>query len=298
MVILAVGPNAAAAKPGYVVSPRSHVAALSLKGTHGYGIEITEWDRRFGMMLAGGHRSAASYLIHNSRDEQRRGVGEEIHARFPGIGHVSVVFHPVGPPHHEPGSFFPMCEGGETTEQPGYFTGSIHLRGEQAYTSVHATRAHGEVITTAKEVCKRSIPGKPPRQLDQTQIAARSSSGGQLIGFTGTTTKHGAFSTTSFIGYTRERREGMDIFREALAAGSTGDLLTGNDAPHPPSATVTPPSPFHGSAAFQRTSSGETTWTGSLSAVLPGLGRVELAGPDFRRRYVSTPAATTDTWPS
>jgi hypothetical protein len=48
------------------------------------------------------------------------------------------------------------------------------------------------------------------------------------------------------------------------------------------SAEVTPPTPFSGSASFQRGAGDSTTWSGDLSAEIPGLGAVPLAGPGFR----------------
>jgi hypothetical protein len=49
----------------------------------------------------------------------------------------------------------------------------------------------------------------------------------------------------------------------------------------PRSASVDPPRPFTGSATFQQESSKNFSWTGDLSAELPGIGDVALAGPDF-----------------
>jgi hypothetical protein len=49
----------------------------------------------------------------------------------------------------------------------------------------------------------------------------------------------------------------------------------------PRSATVDPPSPFTGSASFQRESAKDFSWTGDLAVELPGIGEVTLAGPKF-----------------
>jgi hypothetical protein len=44
-------------------------------------------------------------------------------------------------------------------------------------------------------------------------------------------------------------------------------------------ATVEPPAPFEGSAAFHLESPTQASWTGDLSVDLPGIGKVALAGP-------------------
>lgn len=89
---------------------------------------------------------------------------------------------------------------------------------------------------------------------------------------------------TFFAGSATERREGMAIFREAVVSGTDDDLVTGEAGDFPLRATVTPPAPFLGSAAFQRMPAGNNAWTGSLSIELPGAGRVPLAGTGFSAR--------------
>jgi hypothetical protein len=50
------------------------------------------------------------------------------------------------------------------------------------------------------------------------------------------------------------------------------------------SADVIAPTPFAGAAAYRTTPDGTTTWTGDLSAELPGADRFSLTGPTFRVR--------------
>jgi hypothetical protein len=53
-------------------------------------------------------------------------------------------------------------------------------------------------------------------------------------------------------------------------------------------ATVSPPSPFHGSGTLAREADGTTTWSGSLAATILGK-RVSLAGPGFESALRSFP---------
>src|SRR5262249_54431346 len=163
-----------------------------------------------------------------------------------------VRFHPAGPAHREDG-FFPPCKGGETVKQPGYFVGTIHLRGERGYTAADASRARGEGTTTRKEVCRRSIfnPSKPEPEENRTYLRAYSKAKGRAIGFPAITLGLPPLGVTFFAGSIYEHRGGMEIFREtATNAGKADDLLPSDSSPHPPAATVTPPSPFRGSAVF------------------------------------------------
>lgn len=68
---------------------------------------------------------------------------------------------------------------------------------------------------------------------------------------------------TVFEAISVQARPSTFVFDEALTSGS-----------------VSPPLPFHGTAALSRADDGSTTWTGSLSATI--LGRnISLAGPKF-----------------
>lgn len=283
--LLLLVPAPAQAKPGYVVSGGFRRAELNLKGSHGYAIQVALHGRRRIELSASNGSSVAVYLLPPVRARDDR-----IEARFPGLGRVSMEFRPVGPAQREPG-FFPQCRGGETVKQAGYYEGLISLRGERGYTAVHRTRAPGQIFTMAKEICKRSIFGDPrqgPKEdvTHVTRLFAYSRSEGRLTSFSATTTSFPSesFSATSFLSAISERRGRMSIVRITVANGEQSDLLPGDTDPFPLSATVSPPDPFSGSAAFQRMPHGDNSWSGSLSAPLPGKGTVALAGQGFSVR--------------
>jgi hypothetical protein len=269
-------PAAASAKPGYVVTPGDHRVELDLKGSHGYGIGIVGRRRGFELSASKGAMTVVYLLRHN------HSRGDRLEARLPGVGRVSLRFQPLGPAHREPG-FFPQCSGGETVKQPGYFRGTIRFRGERGYTAVQATRPRGQIVTTAREVCKRSIFDHAKRTPEghRTQLFAYSRSRGRVVWFSAGILRDPLSTATFFSGSATERRAGMVVFREAVVLGAEGEFVTGDASDLPPTATVTPPAPFRGSAAFQRMPEGENAWSGPLSVDLPGAGRVALAGPDF-----------------
>jgi hypothetical protein len=277
---LLLAPAGAGAKPGYVTFPGDHRVELNLKGSHGYAIHIVGHNRGFELSANKKSMVVVYLLLHN------RLRGDRVEAKLPGVGRVSLRFHNAGPAHTEPG-FFPPCHGGETIKQPGYFLGRIRFRGERGYTTVHATRARGEVVATSKEICKRSIfngNSEPKPEEHTTRLFAYSKSAGRVVRFFGSTPPFSSHPFTFFSGSATERREGMAIFREAVVSGKDDDLVTGVAGDFPLTATVAPPAPFHGSAAFQRMPGGNNAWTGSLSVNLPGAGQVALAGPDFSAR--------------
>jgi hypothetical protein len=75
-----------------------------------------------------------------------------------------------------------------------------------------------------------------------------------------------------------ERAEGMSIFRSVAAGGPANDFVFDGALA---AATVTPPRPFVGSGSFLRNADGSTSWTGTLSVRVPGLGMVGLTEPGF-----------------
>jgi hypothetical protein len=277
ILALLTTPVLASAKPGYVVFSGYHEVELNLKGSHGYSIQVTKTNR-FVEMFVDRNPANAVYLI-----RRRQTNDDGIEVEFPGVGRVSVEFHPVGPPQRE-GGFFPPCKGGKTTKQPGYFQGTIRIRGERGYTSARTDRALGEVATVAKEICKRSIfnhSKSTPAEGETRLFATSGPKHGRSVALSANTVNFGSTVETFFVGSAFERREGMGISRQAFVHGATADLSLSDTGDYPASATITPDAPFHGSAVFQRTSGGENSWTGPLSVDLPGLGRVALAGPSF-----------------
>lgn len=277
LIAFSAAPSLAAAKSGYVVFPGSHEVELRLKGSGGYSIDVSRSGRNFTEAYLNKGPALVVYIL---RHHHSRGNG--IEAKFPGVGRVSVQFHPTGAAQKEPG-FFPPCNGGQTVRQAGYFQGLIRLRGERGFTRVHTSRARGKIVSKAKEICKRSLfdPSEPRSEESSTRLFATARSEGRAIAFSATTLGLLTDTLTFFSGAVSEQREGMVIFRQAFVRAPARSFSPEGPGDYPPAATATPPEPFHGSALFQRGHDEENSWTGSLSVVLPGAGRVSMTGPEF-----------------
>jgi hypothetical protein len=285
VVVLLVAAPGAGAKPGYFVSQGYRSLGLQLQGSHGYRVTIVRLGRQVYHLLTGRQRSTVSYVTRSLGSRR-----SEIETRLPGLGRVSVRFRPQGPPErsNEP---YPGCTGGKTVKQPGYFVGTIRFRGERGYTSVEAKRAEGTIETVGKAVCKRSAldeddePGGNEPGRTRVELFAFSRSKGRSIAFRATTAGRPASRPFArFSASASERRRGMKILRSTFAFGGSSEIVLGDTRPFPLSATVTPTGAFQGLARFRRDVEGGSTWTGSLSVPLPGLGHVRLSGPDFAAR--------------
>lgn len=276
--LFAVAPSAGA-KPGYSVFGGYHSISFSLEGSNGYWINVEKWGHRV-FLQAANEQSTVGYIPRASVPK-----GSDIKFRLPGLGRVSMRFHPQGPPRRSAPGPSPRCRGGEQVKQRGHFVGTIRFRGERGYTSARATQAKGAIESRTKEVCKRSPSEEDDSEplTDRTELNAKSRSGSQGVAFNAFMVSD-PVDLTSFGASVVERRLGMTIFRYTYAEGEQGDIAIGDTRPYPLSATVTPPAPFSGSAEYTRTPGGDRTWTGSLAVTLPGLGRVSLAGPDFDAR--------------
>lgn len=282
VITLTINPAVTDAKPGYSVYGGSHSAELTLKGSHGYHLQISETNRHRVEVFATKGDSTVVYAMRSTPVK-----GDAIRATLPGIGRISVHFRPAGPVKREPGFHPPQCRGGATTRQSGYFEGKIRIRGEQGYTEVQAKRVRGRVRTVTKEICPRSNfgggSGQGPRE-EETRLSAVAQAGNRVTRFSALSLEIPASQappTITFFALLAERREGMAIARIASARGEPDDFSLADASAHPASATVTPPPPFQGSATFQKGAPAEGIWSGSLEVSLPGVGEVPLAGSTF-----------------
>jgi hypothetical protein len=283
---LVVMPQAATAKPGYYVSKPSRFEMVHLKSSNGYAIDLISFGGKYLALLAnrfdGSASQSASYII--------RGHAltlDEIHASLGKFGRVALRFRPSGPPkvQHEAGR---ECKGRDSTEQKGHFVGSFRFRGERGFTSVRASSANGQVFRSFKKVCKR------PHEPSGGGTESKAVSLGAYVKGDPDKAAFGAYElapTSSFgsenVDYTAsagERRGRMTITHSANAFAEASTFAVSNPSVSPTTASVAPPFPFAGTATLERNPSGASSWSGNLSADLPGLGTVPLTGPSFTAR--------------
>jgi hypothetical protein len=261
----------ASAKPGYFVWPGQRSSQLTVKGTEDFKITITRTLRHVELSASNGS-TAAIYIVRSARDSM-----DVIEATFPGLGRVSLRFHPQGKARRETS----FCKGRASIRQMGLFRGAILFQGERGFTRVATARARGFVYRSFKEVCEgpvghgRSVPGY--------SLTAGTRSHGRLVAFNAfrSTKELLTDGETHHFANVQERRNGMRISRVAVTEAPPSTFVVEGLVVPPRSATVTPPSPFSGTASFRASPSGPIEWQGTLAVDLPGGGIVPLVGPSF-----------------
>lgn len=175
------------------------------------------------------------------------------------------------------------CRGRGELVDRGHWVGRIEFEGEQAYTTVHASRARGKVIKTPKQTCSPpEAEGNHPNPRVTLLIAASKASDAFFAAFKITPSTYPEFSGAVFIASLSELRgRRLRIERSISADAGIDAFASTGKRNHIESATVAPPAPFTGTATFQSTGGSKGSWLGSLAGDFLGRGEVALAGPEF-----------------
>lgn len=264
----------ASAKPGYVTYPAERIRQLTVKGTHGFRITITRIAGRVELTASNGN-TAAIYVVHSAKNPTDR-----IQATFPGLGEVSVRFDPSGRVHRAPGGF---CGNRPGFGQSGIFRGLIQFEGEQGFTQINVGNAPGSVSGSFKEVCKgsRGSDSEVPRDY-LLEEKARSQGGTTLFEAMKSSDASSPDLSARYFASHWDRQYGMLSVRVASAQADRDTFAIGGSLFRPESATLTPPSPFSGTASFRASPGTLAQWEGTLAVELPGVGSVPLTGSQFR----------------
>ncbi|MGV1047047.1 MAG: hypothetical protein ACOYD4_00775 [Solirubrobacterales bacterium] len=258
-------------------------AEFTLHASNGYRIVVSgevEGQRQSSITLTAARgATSASYIA------EGRVTENGMHASFGRLGAISLRFHLAQK--HRIGENLDRCFGGggpAAESRLGSLVGTVRFRGEHDYTKVLAHRVQGgihESVTCGHDPFGPVAPQAPKAVLLSAQTPDHRS---DSISFEATTYPREWIKTGNplrggpdlFVALTGERSEGMLILRFVLAKGPKSDFTYDSALS---SATVTPPPPFSGSGSFLRGADGSTSWTGSLSAPVPGLGQVSLVEP-------------------
>jgi hypothetical protein len=231
------------------------------------------------------HVTYSAYAVRN-RGDLKNGV---VRARFGSLGRASLRFRPSGRMRKRD----PQrgCEGGSRTTEEGRFVGHFSFRGEGNDLHVSSAKGEGYIAHSPRLRCKRGQATEAqPRSLrkyvaptplfsDRDSIALLYSSRRRHGRYVGITAMHpegsppGADVELGIV----EARPGMAIGRGVYLEGPRGTLLTSLPGVHPATATLAPPAPFYGKAAYSEESG---AWTGTLGVKLAGLD-LPLTGPGF-----------------
>lgn len=275
VIFLFASPGAATAKGrNFVIAP-SQTMEFRLKGSHGYSISVFGIGKEVSLTARHGG-SSASYSTRGLASPTR------IKARFGHLGRVSVRFHSDSGPR-----LVPLPEGncrgrGEIVDR-GHWVGRIEFEGEQAYTTLHASRARGKVTKALKQTCRHEGEGGHVPGLRVTVLSAVSeASGAFFTAFKITSSSFPAIDGSLFSASLFEARSPrLSVIRSISAEAKVDAFATTGEKGQIESATVAPPAPFSGTATFQRTGGSKGTWSGSLVGDFLGRGEVALAGPEF-----------------
>ena len=257
---------------------------LHARGSHGFGVSISGSSSQVYLTVRG-HHASNMYMV-------RGQVGdEEIKAGFGRLGRVAMRFREGRKARVVPGSDG-NCKGGGEIIERGSFIGTLNFRGEQGYSTVHTARATGRVVRIGRLVCgtEKGGGGEGSSGLHWLWLDARSKNG--TVSFSAnkiTSQVHpkldGAFFDASIF---ELRPRGMSVVRTLDTQADPAAFTAEKSDGHIAAASVAPPAPFRGTAAYQPTE-GATSWTGTLTGVFPGRGEVRLAGPEFCVDFLSQP---------
>ena len=278
MCLLALlAPGTAIAKGGHFIIDPSRSEEFRLKGSNGYSIWV--YANHGSVQLTARHENEeATYSTRGHTTEGR------IRARFGKLGSVAVRLRPFGKPRlaAQPSG---NCRGKGDLVTRGMFVGTIAFRGEQLYTTVHATRAHGRETKTFKQICKEEKEsGRSPFQLmwlsaQSTQRRSRSESiFKNLTAFKITSKAHPVFDGSFFSAAFLETSGRLSITRTTSVDADPAAFAVSEPSPGATSATIAPPTPFAGSATYLKEKGTPASWSGELTVPLLGVGVVSLTG--------------------
>lgn len=205
-----------------------------------------------------------------------------LHANLGRFGHVLLRFHL-----RRTRTQRTLCA--RITKRIGTFTGSVRFRGEDDYVAAGVHRALGSVkLTSVRLPCPTAVPAP-------TRRAAHEATPRPLSHRDPYTGLHAKSDDTAFVALKAARKVSGFVASTVEPVGRVlvARMATGSGKPSEfrvnrrlTSARIRPSAgAFHGSAGFDAPRS----WTGSLTASLPGAPAVRLAGRGFRAKLVRLP---------
>jgi hypothetical protein len=279
-------PAGVGAKSGFSVEEPQRSIEFSLPATNGYRVRVSATTLKRGaranvsVTASKGQRDTVEYLTRG-----RFSTNGALFANLSGVGRIALRFRPTRLSRE---AVPENCKGHSSFISHCVFRGTIELRGELGYTSLHSASATGKVTQSFRQVCDQREAGVEEggagRSIHETTLLAGAREGSPQIHFTAFLTDFGPRSGGSLAYFTTSsfrRRDGLTIFSSITARGDQADFSTPDSASNLDDTTVEPPFPFLGSATFHLDSPTSSSWEGSLSAELPGVGTVALAGPGF-----------------
>jgi hypothetical protein len=270
--------------------PQGPTAAFTVKGSHGYRVEVSIADGTSTISVDQGRLSLGSANYFSFHGHATTEVAE---TRLGHIGRVKVRFRPSGEVQRHPA---PPCNEGSQVTRSGVFEGTIRFHGEHGYTDVDVQRARGTIITVPRQSCSFSSGPKERNEKTRDTKGPREiifSASSEAAGVSLSATRmQGAAEQSIVSASTQESREGVVIARQVLQIVPIGSF---SFDPELNSATLSPPAPFSGSASFERIDDYASRWEGPLTVSFPGRPDVPLTGRDFSWNLQSRRASNSST---
>jgi len=268
-------PGGAWGKAGQDRPPATQWLDVELEGSNGYAIHLSVNPRRHLVLQVSKGDYAAEYMTRDLLPETDR-----VKAKLRGLGTISIRFHPRGPVRHPS---IPGCGKSRLTVQPGVVRGTIKFVGERDYTRVKVREAEASTGWTCRQGVRFEVD--PGEREWTSKFSARGEGflflvrryrprlleNGPVIFFV---EQGEAFEAAS-------GRVGLTIYRQLKIPAPASSF----DDARPEHLTVSPPAPFSGTAALDRTPESVFTWKGDLSVQFPGIDPIPLTEPSYGFDY-------------
>jgi hypothetical protein len=269
-------PGVAAAKPGFQTLPASRTEQVVARGANGYTIYLILRDR-LAFLTAIGPGSKGNPSITYERTIARP-HGNDVSFDLGRAGRIDAHFVPGKV---ERTKQFGGCVGGPTVTEKGALVGTFDFHPPGGATSLHRHRLNASVFHDPKLLCHESGRGGATERFSkETRLLVAGTPSGDTR-FTATTypAATGVQPYTLLRAERRRHEGGLTIIDSASASVPATAFAAPRLDRLPAAATVEPPAPFSGSAAFDQPSTETATVSGNLAVELPEAGEVSLTGP-------------------
>lgn len=284
-VLLAIFPaGAAGASPESETVVRVELDLPASNGLHAH-LETSE-DEEVTLLIwrrEHGATERVTYEVPGEVDEAG------LRVRFGRLGSIDVAFTPTTT--LDATEVSPGCTGAPRTLREGGFVGTIAFAGERGYVRIEAPQVEGSMSVFPHWQCPegdglnpfKPIPGvsqlsaRPAgRERKSASLVALNRDSSRFFG-AGVHHRHSG-GRSIFFGAQYERRERMEIARTTSALGPASAFDYDHEAG---SATLDPPPPLKGHAAFRTRDRGGTLWRSTIRVPLLGAAPLRIGGSDF-----------------
>lgn len=284
LAALACLPASAGASGGRGASPVRkpifrQTTRFELQGSNGYSILVASGSGRHVMVQT---TSEDEELVTQYVTRDTLAAPGRVQAKLPGLGSISVRFHPRGPVRHPS---LPGCRGRLPAVQRGVVRGTIRFTGESGYTSVETHEAGAEIEAATSWICSAAAepPPIPPNRETWTSKFSAEREGVYLLArkYPPGAIEGGEVLYSVDAGEDVSEQPKLVVYRHATIVAPAATFA---DA-HPEHLVISPPVPFAGTGRLSRTPESVFVWKGDLTVQFPGVDPVPLAGPGFGSGY-------------